>query len=555
MTSFRGAQDLGELAEALRGALAGRGRPVRAHAVRRGKGQAPTMGEWVAGQGLDAAWLTPGQQESFGSAFRRCMERALGDAFWDSNHTRMYGLPSRPPTPELGVDSEPIQSGNVLGRLRTSPPRSFVELAGLLKGAAASSNRAPTDRLYRAASHKKKTGRRSALRSPSFEQWAITCGVPITRLTRHVVAAAEKVYVDLLDAYLEPWFGDRRAIHEHEAPRGAREGGGGGAKPGPAAATGRAAKAHESLLQDWLRARFADFDEDYMGRFTALFPAADAARVIDLAALWDTKQPDGRYSNFKRFLRRSAAVLAAMKAGGLSLPAANDWVFNELNAAYDAIAALVAEKGRGTLDPLEFAAEVEAMPMLLKTSPADLKRILEDVKARNVGSDLDMRETLQQVARRVQMGRGAGVQGDPLHEIVRRAVGDAGAQAAEHALGVRGGGGGDAYSKPGTHHGGGTDTLHALRHKHFGQQSTKDMVARAIRMGSEPWTPQGTTWVVPDGHGGGAAANAVTNMDGLVRDVVNQLVHQQEVAPQPRQQRYYDRPRAPPPRPTYRSFA
>ena len=548
MADFRGAHDLGELADVLHRVFTTRGRRPRDRGARRGRGQAPTMVEWVAGQGLDLAWLLPAQQDSFRTAFRRCMERALGDAFWDSNHTALYKLPSRGPPPELGVGAQPDEEGDALGRLRSAPPRSFVELAGLLKGAAGK-KRAPTEEMYQAASHKKKTGRRTALHSPTLEQWAITCKVPITRLTRPVVAAADRVYLDLLDAYLTPWFGDRSS-----APRGQDN-------PGPktqgqAQAHGQTqagTRAHQADLSNWLKAKFSDFDEDYMGHFTSLFPGADAAGVIDLAALWDTKQPDGKYSNFKRFLRRSAAVLAAMK-GGLSLPAANDWVFNELNPAYDAVAALVKEKGGGALDPLEFAAEVETMPLLLKTSPPDLRRILDDVRARNVGVDLSTRTTLQQVARRVQMGRGAGVQGDPLQEVVRRAVEGAGADAAERALGITGAAGGDAYSKPGTHFGGGgTDTLHALRHKRFGQQSTRDMIDRAVRMGSEPWAPQGTTWVVPDGHGGGAAANAVTNMDGLVRDVVNQLVHQQ-AAPPTLQQQKSDRPRGPP-RAVFRSYA
>ena len=530
MSEFRKAENLGQLADKLKTALGARGRRRRGpRAVTRHKGQAPTMAEWAASHGLDVAWLDASQQDGFASAFRRCMESALGDAFWDSNHTTLYNLPHHHDCPAaLGGNAHPVAIGgrDAVEMLRRSPPGTFADLAGILKGAA-EAKAGGEEGLYRPTSHKSKSGNRTALQAPTFEQWAIKCGIRLTKVPATAIAAARPVFLRLMDAYLKPWFGKRHAQLGEAGGVQSQTRAVGGSSRG--AAGRRGAAPGSDKLADWLKAKFVDYDPEYMHTFLQHFPTTDPAAVIQFAATWDQKDPEGKYSNFKRFLRRAGATFAAAKAGNLPLPQAQDWVFLELNPAFEAVAALVKEKGGGVLEPLQFAAEIEVMPMLLKTTRQDLKQILDDVRARNLGTDLPVANLLQQVARRVQMGRGPGTQPKPLQDLVQGALRDAAAGAAERALGL-GGAGRDPYSKPaGGGYGGGQDTLHALRNQQFKLQSTKEMVDRAIRLGSEPQAQRGTTWVLADGHGGGEAANHATNMDGLVRDIVNQIVAEQTV--------------------------
>ena len=526
MTDFRQAHTLAELSNILRRATGRQGEGARS--IRRRRGCAPTMLEWVAGQGSDLQWLGGSQRDRFAGAFRRCMEKALGDAFWDSNHTTQYGLSARDPREELGTAAPPAAVDDPEEALARTRPATFAELAGLVKKAA---ERGGPDR-FRSSSHKMKTGRRAALEAPTFEQWAIKCGVRLTHLSRKMVSRASRAYTDLLEGYLREWFregeGHRRGDHRASLPASGR------LKVGERFRRSRKGGDGADVLRAWLQGRFVDFDESVFDTFLQVFPRPDPAPIIELATTtWETSPAkDGRvFRNFLRFLRRAAAVVQAMHAKpSLTLAQADDYVFHGFNKAYEIVQRLATDKGAGTIDAFAFAAALPTMPGLIDTSAEDLRRVADDVRARHVGADLTQEQVLQEVARRVQYaGVVAGTPGGPypLKDAVHNALRGARADIAEAMATGRGQAAPGAYTQPGgVPAGAAHDVLHDLRRKYFGLQSTRDMVDRAVRQGVEPWNPRGNTWVVQDGYGGGHLATTTTGTDGLVRAVVNEVVAQ-----------------------------
>ena len=530
MGNIRDARDLGELGDALRAALTRDGRRVRPEReASRGFAAAPTMGEWAAAQGVGLERLSTSDRERLSAAFRRCMERALGDAFWDSNHTAQYNLPVREPPSVLGVEAAPIPTRDVERVLRDAPPTTFEELAAVLKGA---SERGGEDR-YRPKSHKSKTGRRAALQAPTFEQWAIKCGLRLSHLSRLAVTEAEAVYADLLEQYLHKWFGGRgkRARGAQGLRLAPRTGFGGTGRARVSTRRGSRAATGE-LLATWLRGRFVDYDDALTQRFLDIFPRPDSSRIIELAeTTWQT-EPDvsgarePKFRNFTRFLNRAAAVVQAMRAKpGLTMAAANDWVFNEFNRAYEIVQRLARDKGAGTLDPIVFAATLARMPAIVGTEVERLQGIANEIRSRYVGVDLSQTELFEQVVRRVQLGAKVGATDGALNEVVRTAKKQAeGRRAGEKLRGKRHKVDG-VYTQPGGVAGAAPgDALYAMRDNRFGLRSTRDLVDRKIRKGTEPWNPRGTAWVRDEPYGEGRLTRDVNPKDELVRAVVDEIV-------------------------------
>lgn len=517
-------------------------------ADRRVSGHPPTFSQWAMHYGLRVDSLGSTQKKAWEKTYKRALDAELSQVFGPSNRSLPEGTGAQAEgflgyeVPLITSADARLTADNFRAKWNRRQNGHLVDRPTDLKGLVTLLRQvktAGTAALTGWASHKTRSGHRTAGQAPSFVQWAAAAKVAsqISRLHLNQKTAIKSFFARTIEARLIEMFwapsGPVRTGQapgrSHTLPNSIRHGsmtGVAGTGQGAYTNANRRRQVDEAEnIFKWVRGRFVDFEDTAAREFLHMFPEVKAKDAMHIAnSIWDSRDASGRrLTNFTKYLRRLAAYTVIKRIRPtIGSAQVHNMIFHDLNSLFTIVRAAVKAKTKSTIDPLEFVARLPSMPGILATDKAGMQTILQDIDHR-FPEVMSKDAFLDELAVRIQLG-GKRSQVEPLKDIVRRIEREEGAAEVERMHGARGNPDNrfaldrNRVPQPAV--------LAGMQNIRFALPSTNAMVRTQMRHGAEGFLPRGAGLVGEAPHGGtqsaGVHGDDVTQ--NLIRQVANELI-------------------------------